>query len=834
MKRALYLLSVEYDGSKRRAVLKLYDPERECIVEVPDWTGHKPYFLTDLRPEDVIKIREIITHRGFDHIEVAEKFEPIRQKKVLMTKIVARDPLAVGGSRGSMREYLKGRAWEAAIKYHNCYIYDTGLIPGMPYVLENGSLKPVKVDVPRDITEKLAEIYNYNEELVKEALEWVRLFQAPIPNIKRVAVDIEVYTEGQHIPSPQDPKGEVIAVSFAGSDGLRKVLLLVRDGRGEKVDRVYGDVELVYFEDERELIMEAFRIMTSYPLVITFNGDHFDLPYLRARAKRLGIPDNDIPITIRRGDNSAAIRGCIHVDIYKFFNNRSMQTYAFGGKYREAKTLDEIALALLGEGKVPLDKPISELTYRELAEYCFKDAELTLKLTQFSGELVMKLIILMMRISKMTIDDLTRHNISAWIKNLMYFEHRRLGYLIPNAEDIKLAKGQTATRAIIKGKKYMGAIVIDPVPGVFFNVIVVDFASLYPSVIKRWNLSYETVRCPHPECMDNKVPGTPHWVCRKVRGLSSKLVGFLRDLRVYIYKPLSKKAEDPVLRDQYTVVQQALKVFINASYGVFGADTFPLYCPPMAECTTALGRYSIAKTMNMAREMGIPVLYGDTDSLFLWNPPPEKVEELISKVMQELHIDLEVDKEYVWVAFSGLKKNYLGLTTKGSIDVKGLVGKKRNTPEFIKELFQNIANRLAKARSVRELEETIGEVRKEVVDSYQRLKHKEYPLDKLAIRVTLSKPLNEYTKTTPQHVKAARQLARLGKRVEVGDIISFVKTRDREGVKPVQLARIDEVDTEKYVEHMRTALEQVLEALGISFDEIIGRRSLDSFIPSSG
>jgi DNA polymerase I len=70
-------------------------------------------------------------------------------------------------------------------------------------------------------------------------------------------------------------------------------------------------------------------------------------------------------------------------------------------------------------------------------------------------------------------------------------------------------------------------------------------------------------------------------------------------------------------------------------------------------------------------------------------------------------------------------------------------------------------------------------------------------------------------------VKAARQLQRAGERIEVGDIISFVKIRGGEGVKAVQLARIDEVDADKYVEHLRTALEQILEALGTSFEEII-------------
>ena len=829
----LYLLSIDYDGSRRKAVMKLYDTESERIVEIPDWSGHKPYFLTDLSPEEVIRIREVVGHKGFDHLEVVEKFDPISHKRVLMTKIVARDPLSVGGSRGAMREYLKGRSWEAAIKYHSCYIYDMGLIPGMPYIVENGRLKPVPVGVPHDIKSKLAEIYNYEQEILKEVIEWAKILQAPIPSIKRLALDIEVYTRAEHVPSPQDPRGEVIAVSLAGSDGLRKVLILRRsDIGGEEAEEVYGNVEVEYFNSEVELLKRTFEYMRSYPLILTFNGDRFDLPYLRARALKLGMKEDEIPITIRRREKSAMVIGAIHVDLYRFFNNRSMQTYAFGNKYREAKTLNEIAIALLEEGKVALEKPISELSYKELAEYCFKDAELTLRLTQFSGDLVMKLIILLMRISKMGIEDLTRHNISAWIKNMMYFEHRRLGYLIPNPQDIIRAKGKTATKAIIKGKKYLGAIVIDPLPGVFFNVSVVDFASLYPSVIKRWNLSYETVLCPHKECRHFKVPGTPHWVCRKIRGLSSKLIGFLRDLRVYIYKPLARRSEDPLIRSQYKVIEQALKVFINASYGVFGADTFPLYCPPMAECTTALGRYSIVRTLMIAREIGIPVLYGDTDSLFLWNPPREAIKELIDRVMRELHIDLDIDKEYIWVAFSGLKKNYLGVTTKGEVDVKGLLGKKRNTPEFIKELFSKTTSQLAKARNVAELELVVDDIRSEVIKSYQRLKKHGYSLDELAIRVTLSKPLDEYKKTTPQHVKAARQLARYGKVVEVGDIVSFVKIRGKEGVKPVQLARVDEIDSEKYVEHLRSTLEQILEALGISFEEIVGVKSLEAFMLS--
>lgn len=90
--------------------------------------------------------------------------------------------------------------------------------------------------------------------------------------------------------------------------------------------------------------------------------------------------------------------------------------------------------------------------------------------------------------------------------------------------------------------------------------------------------------------------------------------------------------------------------------------------------------------------------------------------------------------------------------------------------------------------------------------------------------MAVNKPISDYTKNTPQHVKAAELLSKYGVKVGPGDIIFFVKTSTKEGVKPVQLARIDEIDVDKYVEYLRTSLEQILDALGISFENIVGSR----------
>ncbi|RLF25106.1 MAG: DNA-directed DNA polymerase I [Thermoprotei archaeon] len=827
-----YLLSVTYSGASGKALLKLYDPSRGIMVFWYDNTGHKPYCLTNLPPSNVLKVPGVASHRGFDHVEEIEKYDLLHDRKVRLTKVVAKDPLSVGGAPNSLRDILRkhgAKVWEAKIRYHNCYIYDRQLIPGMPYRIVEGRLVPVKVHMDEKEVEDVLRLWKDDSPEEREMLrEWLPLFQTPVPVIRRVAIDIEVYSPiPDRVPNPKDAKYPVICVAMVSNDGLRRVLVLRRKNvsLGDQSELPQG-VEVKFYDDERAMLLELFKVISEYPVVLTFNGDNFDFNYLWHRALQLGFSREQIPIYLTR--DSALLHTGVHIDLYRFFGNKSIQVYAFGGKYKET-TLDAIAEALLGEGKMVLDRPIPELPIYRLAAYCYRDAELTLGLTMFENDLVMKLIILFMRISKLSMEDLVRQGISGWIKNLFYYEHRKRNYLIPEPDDILSLKGVTVTKAIIKGKKYMGALVMKPKAGVHFNVVVVDFASLYPSVIKQWNLSYETVRCPHEECRSNLVPETSHWVCRKRRGLTALIVGLLRDLRVRLYKKLAKSSSLPEEeREWYDVVQRALKVFINASYGVFGASTFPLYCPPVAESTTAIGRYAIKRTLEKAQELGLEVIYGDTDSLFIKNPPSEKVSNLIKWAEKELKIDLDVDKVYRYVTLSERKKNYLGVLESGSVEIKGLLGKKRNTPEFLKQAFANLIKILAEVRCERDFEEAKDKIRVIVHDCYMRLKNRRYSLEDLAFKMMLSKPLDQYIKSTPQHVKAAQQLVKVGYPVEAGDIIAFVKVKGSTGVKPVQLARIDEIDEEKYLAHIESTFEQVLDALGMSFNEVIsGAKLLD-------
>jgi DNA polymerase I len=1268
------LLSVRYDGESRSAFLRLYDPEKKQLKEWKDNSGHLPYCYTDIPPDIIRKnFSKVVNHPGFKDLAVVDKHDLLSDKEAKMTKIIAADPLAIGGKTDSIREKLPDNIWEAKIPYHICYIYDRGLTPGMRYRVSQNKLEPVESRIPENLRQEFSGIFRDDPDEFKRLLpRMLPYFIEPTVDIRRIAVDIEVHVPiADRIPDATLAEHKVFAVSLASNDGCNEVYLLKPDRDDDKFKALLNssssrEFTIKLFDSEAKMLEKTLEILDDYPLVLTFNGDLFDLRYLSHRARRLNIDINKNPIILTR-DRAMLKRG-EHIDLYRFFFNRSIQVYAFSNKYRDV-SLDSVSKALIGVGKVEITKLITQLTPSELAAYSWQDAKITFSLTQFNGNLVLNLILLIMRLSHLPMEDVTRQAVSAWIRSLFYFEHRLQGCLIPRPQDISRLKGTVDTRAIIKGKKYLGAIVVEPHKGVHFNVAVLDFASLYPSIIKTRNLSYETVRCTHSECKANKIPETSHWVCIKKRGISSLLIGFFRDIRVKWFKLKSKdKKLEKNQRDFYEAVSQALKVFLNASYGVFGAETFPLYCPPVAESTTAVGRYAIKKTIDKAKELGVEVIYGDslaydrsifvqtpegdvslrkigefvdknmdaptgyrtfalengntklqpilrlirhrydgqmlrittqhgrtvvtpqhsvytyrdgnialcdarklrkgdllisltnpiieptyneehifdlaklnwgrykdavllwkdnlrfprkrgscpyckkdvaclsshaflehsdrrlpfssnvdwrfiggknakseriprfiqltadlawilgfyctegsttdvktksgkkqnlsfggqkrqnmerikkyfdkllgknlritrdvdkitgnpiyyyrisgipaialfseafgcgigasmkrvpnfifsseenlrrafvegylegdgytklapryrtifpefatkslelaigvqlilktldfgknksgkklkhlyckrrkdkpgiiqarlqglksrgreaqnfcltmvtgirkskyvhpyvydievegahnfadaegmilvhnTDSVFLKNPTDSQVREIFDWSTRELGIDLELDKRYRYLALSERKKNYLGVYEDGTVDIKGLTGKKRNTPEFLKKAFREMVQGLGQVHSPNDFDEARMRIKEIVQTCYRKLEKHEYSLEDLAFGIELTKDLGDYKKTTPQHVKAAKQLQSNGADVKAGDIIYFVKVKGPTGVRPIKQANVNEIDVEKYKDQLRSTFEQVLDALGIEFHEIMGYARLDAF-----
>ncbi len=832
------ILDIGYDGQEAKAYLWIYNPNTQQLLKWYDTSGHLPYLLSDLSKAEIErKYPNVLRHRGFAELKEIKKFDLLRDKPVTMTKVIAKDPLSIGGRADSIRNILKHHSWEDDIRYHKCFAYDKQIVMGMPYQIKGDKINPVHPEIAESIKKQIYELFKSEKEEYLLALDqFLEYFFSPIPEMKRVAFDIEVFSDPNRIPDALKAEEKIICITFAGNDGLRRILALKRDDvrEGETISESTPKLEL--FENEKDLLKETFKIFADYPIVLSFNGDNFDLKYIYNRAiKHLGFSKDEIPIymTITPQNEVAHLRKGVHIDLYKFFHNRAIKVSAFRNIYKDV-SLDTVGQTFLNEAKIVLEKPISELTINELGYYCLRDSELTLNLTTFNHNLIMNLIVLLMRITRLSMEDLTRQGVSTWLRNLFYAEHRARAFLIPKPDYLQKLKGKASTTAMIKGKKYKGAIVVQPHPGVHFNVVVLDFASLYPSIIKTWNLSYETVNCPHPECKNNKIPETPHWVCTKKVGIMSLIIGLLRDLRVKYFK---NRAKDKSLSDEerqlYNIITQSLKIIINASYGVFGSETFPLFCLPVAEATTAIGRYAITQTQMKCEEMGVEVIYGDTDSVFLKNPSKEQIQEIINWSEKELQIELDIEKSYRYLALSERKKNYLGVYLDGNVDIKGLTGKKRHVPPFIQNAFLEMVESLSKVKAPEDFEEAKQEIRNKLRNVIKKLENHEFSVEELAFQMTLSKDVHKYTKSIPQHVRAAKLLeSKLHKKIQSGDIIRFVKTKGSEGVLPIELAKPTDISIKKYKQQIESTFEQVLDAIGIPFEELYGMkvRKLDAFV----
>ena len=823
------LISAAYNSQKNAAILKFYEPVSQRIFLWADKSGHKPYCYSKLSPDEIPT--EISERDDVIDIKQVKLMDVLNDKLIDVSKIIVKDPLAIGGTQTSKSIRNLIDTWESDIKYYESYLYDNSLIVGKYYKIENDAVVPYDLEISDETKSSLKSMLLDKQsdtnlpdpkQFDEHVSQWANLLNQPIPKIKRISLDIEVESEIGRIPDPKIAEKRITAVGFEGSDGLKQVFVLRKSGIEEGVNELLPGVKIVFYEEtkEKEMILDTFELMKKYPLLITYNGDGFDLPYLYNRASRLGIDRQKNPLYMMR--DSATLTDGVHLDLYRTMSNRAFQIYAFGQKYSDF-SLNSVSKGLLGEKKIDYGVELNDLTLYQTANYCQNDARLTYNLTAFNNDLLMNLLIVISRIARMPIDDISRMGVSQWIRSLLYYEHRQNGILIPRRQELDNRSSNVVNEAIIKDKKFRGGLVVEPVVGIHFDVTVMDFASLYPSIIKVKNLSYETVRCSHDECKKNTIPQTNHWVCTKKNGLTSVLIGSLRDLRVNYYKNMAKKDTLTVEEKQlFTVVSQALKVILNASYGVMGAEIFPLYFLPAAEATTATGRHIILDTINKCKESGIDVLYGDTDSLFVKKPTPKQVEDIITKAKMNHNVELEIEKEYRYVVLSERKKNYLGVTKNGKVDVKGLTGKKSHTPPFIKTLFYELLDILSKIKSVEEFKRSKNKISDKITECARKVQAKEIPLQDLAFNVMISKAPRDYTKTVPQHIRAAKQLESI-REIKKGDIISYVKILNKPGVRPIEMARKSEIDTSKYMEFMESTLDQLTSSMDLDFDTILGK-----------
>ena len=417
------------------------------------------------------------------------------------------------------------------------------------------------------------------------------------------------------------------------------------------------------------------------------------------------------------------------------------------------------------------------------------------------------------------IEAFNNRRVSEWIKSMIYTHLRKNKILIPTPEELKRGK---PTHSVI------GALTVAPTPGIYFNTVVCDFESLYPSCIDSFNLSYETVDCSHPECRSNKIPDVEYHVCTKRRGFYSILVGALKELRIKLFKPNSKDnslAEEE--RKSASIAAKLLKLITVSSYGVT-VRIHGVACPPLADAITGYSRYVLKETWKMAEGRGLRPLYGDTDSIFLDNASNEQVDWLIKTVKEKFRLDLALEKRYNLCVLPKAKKAYFGILPDGTPDIKGVTAIKSNSSGYINKVFQQCVMTLSTVRNQEEYAQAKKAIKEIVKKAIDDLKSRQVKLEDLTYSVRLYFDPNEKIadmKTAAQQYQCALQLIDAGEKLKRGDTVSFIKVKPfmyngkTFTVKPAEFVKsLAEINVEDYVRNLLTALNQTFEPMGIKLE----------------
>ena len=161
------LLSAIYLGDEQKVYLKFYDSNSNKIYFWRDRTNHKPYCYTKMQYKNIAE--KIVQIEKKYSLESTKKIDLISDREIDILKIIAPDPLSIGGTDNSVRE--KVTSWEADIKYHENYLYDTGLIPGSYYIRKGEEIKRFEYPISNKVQEELKNLL-WNK--IKEEEEEVR------------------------------------------------------------------------------------------------------------------------------------------------------------------------------------------------------------------------------------------------------------------------------------------------------------------------------------------------------------------------------------------------------------------------------------------------------------------------------------------------------------------------------------------------------------------------------------------------------------------------------------------------------------------------------------
>lgn len=635
------------------------------------------------------------------------------------------------------------------------------------------------------------------------------------PTLRTVSIDIEtrghsrdLYSiaaatmPGTHSQTPDTANGHP-----AGPAACGKVVFMI--GEGKPVQR--NDYLLVYQPNEKALLSAFFDwIDQSDPDVLTgWAVVNFDLNFLDQKCRALGIA-----FRLGRGGETAAVLQpgnpgsprIARVPGRAVFDGIDLLKAGFWAF--DSFSLDNVSHQLLGVGKLisaEQDK-VAEINrlFREdkpqLADYNIRDCTLV-------NEIFVKANLLAFALQRANLTGLALDRLGgsvAAFDNLYLPRLHRAGYVAPDV----------GSQAETIGSP--GGYVMDSAPGLYNNVLVLDFKSLYPSIIRTFFIDPLGLAVPG----ENPVAGFLEASFSRENHI---LPGLIEELW---------KARDDAKHTRNGPLSHAIKIIMNSFYGVLGTTGCRFYSQQLASSITRRGHEIITQSRDWIEEQGYSVIYGDTDSVFVLIGDDVAAEDCATigqQLMRELnawwndqlaqryHITshLEVEYETHYLRFfmptirgmpTGSKKRYAGLvqssdSSEPTLIVKGLEAARTDwsplARDFQRELFRRVF---------------LDEPFEEFVRSTAARLHSGELDEQLIYRKRIRRALSDYQKNVPPHIQAARKLPRSGRSIR------YIITRN--GPEPVEALQ-SPPDYQHYMDkQLAPAADGILQFMNTSFSTI--------------
>jgi DNA polymerase, archaea type len=655
--------------------------------------------------------------------------------------------------------------------------------------------------------------------------------EADIPFQHRFIYDMDLGAAARVVGVTRDPKGRyttdlfVVAERFERCDPFRPSLRIlsfdiensIRDGHIFCIGVAYreaGEIKTrILTGSEKEIVERFVKLIDELdPDVISgYNIDGYDLPVLIERAAKHGIPRlplaRDHSTFFHLGERFWRVDGRILTDVW----------WAVRAEMRpKQETLDYVAKHLLGEGKHELQRRRIDEEWEadrdKVIRYCIQDAELSLRILERVRRIEKTLDLA--AVSKLPLEDVLHGRTSNLIDSILIRAADRAKVAVPM---MKMRGGRV--------EQIEGGYVHSLQPGLYEWVTSLDFRAMYPSLIIENNICFTTVS---PNGTIVSPTGAKFLPADVKKGLLPVILANLMKDRQEV-RTKQRAETDPQLKEFYDGLQAAIKVLMNAFYGVLASSFYRFNDPKVGASITAFARERIKGIIGELEADGVKVVYADTDSVFFQSPSAGLKESLdfarkTAERFSRGRISMEVDKIYETLFSHGRKKRYAGKVAwpeelRGEMVVRGYEIRRTDAFDLQSEaqgrVFEKILDR-DQDGSIALAKQIVAEVRlgTPTLEDPDR-----DPIEALVISRTVKEENRYVNPNSMSNVIAARKLEEMGEEFMPGMKVSWIVTDSKKSpmeVEPYVSGRPFEKrpDWEYYARRVAQTLAYITEVYG--------------------